>query len=101
MATSSVNCFGSSTSRLTSMNFLKSKLFYGFNKTVENAVRPNLKLKRLVTFLKFVYRDAISHRLQNFEKLEPSLRNLNIKFDSKMVDKIMKRERGLALRLLY
>lgn len=47
------------------------------------------------------YRDAISHRLQNFEKLEPSLRNLNIKFDSKMVDKIMKRERGIALRLLY
>ena len=29
------------------------------------------------------------------------MRNLNIKFDSKMVDKIMKRERGLALRLLY
>ena len=46
-------------------------------------------------------RDAISHRLQNFEKLEPTLRNLNIKFDSKMVDKIMKRERGIALRLLY
>lgn len=46
-------------------------------------------------------RDAISHRLQNFEKLEPTLRNLSIKFDSKMVDKIMKRERGIALRLLY
>lgn len=29
------------------------------------------------------------------------MRNLNIKFDSKMVDKIMKRERGIALRLLY
>lgn len=83
------------------MNFLKSKLSVWINKKVENAVRPNLKLKRLVTFLKFVFRDAISHRLQNFEKLEPSLRNLNIKFDSKMVDKIMKRERGLALRLLY
>ena len=48
-----------------------------------------------------ISRDAISHRLQNFEKLEPTLRNLNIKFDSKMVDKIMKRERGIALRLLY
>lgn len=83
------------------MNFLKSKLSVWINKKVEKAVRPNQKLKRLVTFLKFVYRDAISHRLQNFEKLEPSLRNLNIKFDSKMVDKIMKRERGLALRLLY
>lgn len=49
----------------------------------------------------FECRDAISHRLRNFEKLEPTLRNLNIKFDSKMVDKIMKRERGIALRLLY
>ena len=39
--------------------------------------------------------------MQNFEKLEPSLRNLHIKFDSKMVDKIMKRERGIALRILY
>ena len=39
--------------------------------------------------------------MQNFEKLEPTLRNLRIKFDSKMVDKIMKQERGHALRLLY
>jgi len=29
------------------------------------------------------------------------LRNLNIKFDSRQVDKIMKQERGFALRLLY
>lgn len=47
------------------------------------------------------FRDAISHKLENFAKLEPTLRNLNIKFDSKMVDKIMKNERGVALRLLY
>ena len=33
--------------------------------------------------------------------LEPTFRNLKIKFDSKMVDKIMKEERGLALRILY
>jgi len=33
--------------------------------------------------------------------LEPTLRNLNIKFDSQQVDKIMKQERGFALRLLY
>ena len=39
--------------------------------------------------------------MQNFEKLEPTLRNLKIKFDSKMVDKIMKQERGISLRLLY
>ena len=59
---------------------------------------------RVTTFSKFdfsFYRDAISHKLQNFEKLEPTLRNLNIKFDSKMVDRIMKKERGHALRLLY
>ena len=59
---------------------------------------------RVTTFSKFhfcIFRDAISHKLQNFEKLEPTLRNLNIKFDSKMVDRIMKKERGHALRLLY
>ena len=49
----------------------------------------------------FCLRDAISHKLRNFEKLEPTLRNLKIKFDSKMVDKIMKQERGISLRLLY
>ena len=29
------------------------------------------------------------------------MRNLNIKFDSQSVDKIMKKERGFALRMLY
>ena len=47
------------------------------------------------------YRDNISTKVKNFEKLEPTLRNLNIKFDSQQVDKIMKQERGYALRLLY
>lgn len=47
------------------------------------------------------YRDNISTKVKNFEKLEPTLRNLNIKFDSRQVDKIMKQERGYALRLLY
>jgi hypothetical protein len=37
----------------------------------------------------------------NFERLEPTLRNLKIQFNSQQVDKIMKRERGVALRLLY
>lgn len=59
------------------------------------------KYNQQADFVEFSKKDAISHKLQNFEKLEPTLRNLNIKFDSKMVDKIMKRERGLALRLLY
>lgn len=39
--------------------------------------------------------------MRNFERIEPTLRNLNIKFDSTTVDKIMKGERGVALRLLY
>jgi hypothetical protein len=47
------------------------------------------------------FRDNISTKVKNFERLEPTLRNLNIKFDSGQVDKIMKQERGFALRLLY
>lgn len=43
----------------------------------------------------------MSSRVKNFERLEPTLRNLKIKFDSHLVDKIMKQERGYALRLLY
>jgi len=46
-------------------------------------------------------RDINTHRVRNFEKLEPTLRNLSIKFDSMTCDKIMKGERGYALRLLY
>ena len=69
---------------------------------MENKAARRADFKAIVTTFECFYaRDAISHRLQNFEKLEPTLRNLNIKFDSKMVDKIMKRERGIALRLLY
>jgi hypothetical protein len=71
------------------MNFPKSKYFYYSFSSIWS-----LQLSNFV-------RDAISHRLKNFEKLESTLRNLNIKFDSKMVDKIMKSERGIALRLLY
>ena len=37
----------------------------------------------------------------NFEKLEPTLRSLNVQFSSKTVENIMSRERGQALRLLY
>ena len=37
----------------------------------------------------------------NFEKLEPTLRSLRVKFNSKTVEQIMSRERGESLRLLY
>lgn len=37
----------------------------------------------------------------NFKMLEPTLRNLKIKFDTKMVDSIMKGDRGVSLQLLY
>lgn len=40
-------------------------------------------------------------KIDNFTKLQPTLRKLQVKFDSKMIDGIMKEERGVALRLLY
>jgi hypothetical protein len=43
----------------------------------------------------------VAAKIDNFSKLQPTLRNLKIKFDSQMIDGIMKEERGIALRLLY
>ena len=43
----------------------------------------------------------MASKIENFNKLQPTLKNLRIKFDSKMIDAIMKEERGVALRLLY
>ena len=40
-------------------------------------------------------------KIDNFSKIQQTLRNLRVKFDSQMIDKIMKEERGVALRLLY
>lgn len=37
----------------------------------------------------------------NFEKLAPTLRSLGVQFNSKTVERIMSRERGQSLRLLY
>jgi hypothetical protein len=34
--------------------------------------------------------ENISTKMENFQRLEPTLRNLKIKFDSNMIDKIMK-----------
>jgi hypothetical protein len=59
------------------------------------------KFNQQDNFAEFSTKDNISTKVKNFEKLEPTLRNLNIKFDSRQVDKIMKQERGYALRLLY
>jgi len=59
------------------------------------------KFNQQENFAEFSTKDNISTKVKNFEKLEPTLRNLNIKFDSQQVDKIMKQERGFALRLLY
>ena len=39
--------------------------------------------------------------MDNFFKLQPTLANLKIKFDSQLINSIMKEERGAALRLLY
>lgn len=46
-------------------------------------------------------RENVASKLENFSKLEVTLRNLKIKFDSKMIDAIIKEKRGEALRLLY
>jgi len=43
----------------------------------------------------------VAAKIDNFSKLQPTLRNLKIKLDSQMIDGIMKEERGIALRLLY
>jgi hypothetical protein len=48
-----------------------------------------------------VNRENVAAKIDNFTKLQPTLRALKIKFDSKMIDGIMKEERGVALRLLY
>ena len=40
-------------------------------------------------------------KIANFVKLQPVFKNLKIKFDSNLVDKIMKQEKGAALRVLY
>lgn len=37
----------------------------------------------------------------NFEKLEPTFRSLGVQFNSKTVEKIMMRDRGQSLRMLY
>lgn len=59
------------------------------------------KFNQQDNFGEFSTKDNITSKVKNFEKLEPTLRNLNIKFDSQSVDKIMKKERGYALRMLY
>ena len=46
-------------------------------------------------------RSNVAAKIENFNKLQPTLKNLKVKFDSKMIDDIMKEERGVALRLLY
>jgi hypothetical protein len=59
------------------------------------------KFNQLSEFHNFSTKNATSHYVMNFEKLEPTLRSLNVQFSSKTVEKIMSRERGQALRLLY
>ncbi len=46
-------------------------------------------------------RNNVAANMDNFFKLQTTLMNLKIKFDSKLINQIMKEERGAALRLLY
>ena len=43
----------------------------------------------------------MKEKIANFNKLQPTLRNLKVKCDSNMIDDIMSGKRGQALRLLY
>ena len=43
----------------------------------------------------------MASNLENFNKLFPTLKNLKVKFNSDLVNAIIKQERGSALRLLY
>ena len=40
-------------------------------------------------------------KIGNFTLVLPVMRNLKLKFDSNIAEKIMNEERGVALRLLY
>lgn len=67
--------------------YLLGELLYKFNQQSD--------------FEEFSTKNATSHFVMNFERLEPTLRSLRISFNSVTVEKIMRKERGLALRLLY
>lgn len=79
MVTYSVSCCISLTSNPISRIFQKSMCSAGF----------------------ICFRDNVASKIENFQKLQPTLKNLKVKFDSKLIDDIMKEERGVALRLLY
>lgn len=59
------------------------------------------KFNQQSDFEQFSTKNATSHYVMNFEKLEPTLRALKINFNSKTVEQILKQERGVALRVLY
>ena len=87
-------------SRISQMaTFLVSFFINSISKMISNSFHQSKY--RSIECNDFFFRDVISHRVKNFEKLEPTFRNLHVKFDSNLVDKIMKGERGCALRLLY
>lgn len=48
-----------------------------------------------------VRRSDVASNLENFNKLFPTLKNLKVKFNSDLVNAIIKQDRGSALRLLY
>jgi len=75
--TSSESCFTNSISNKTSTNSQPSK-----------------------TAL-YILRNSTTHYQINFEKLEPTLRALQIHFNSNTVQQIMEKQQGIAILLLY
>lgn len=68
--------------------------------SISNLISKNFQESNIYFILIFD-RDIVAAKLDNFSKLEPTLRNLKIKFDSRMIDDIIKGKRGVSLRLLY
>ena len=66
--------------------FLFGKLFDGYG------VQPD--------FDKFVNKEAPDAKLANFQRLQPTIRSLNIKFDAHVANQLMTEEPGAAMMLL-
>lgn len=51
-------------------------------------------------FEDFSKKDSRDSRINNFALLEPTLKSLNIKFNTQLIDDIIKEKRGAAMRIL-
>ena len=52
-------------------------------------------------FISIFYRKNKDAKVTNFYKVEETMRNLNIKFDAKLIHNVMNEEPGASIRLLH